>query len=420
MRKTFLIVAVLAALAGCSPGTDSQSALEQAAQSQLPEAPPPDPDGTPDPVFVQKLVDAGADPDEARALALTTWNYTTPEPGVLHMVMTYPWGDTTRIELRLSRVDAGEVGPAVMESSIGPGQASGTIQYYVPEADLPGLDTVALLQGPGARFNPIDLLIPSAHAQASGNGGFAKVVQSWFTETASDEIRDKYLEASFGKAGGKIAGALNVAKAGQELQGISDQKQETLDEIDKLRKCTEDNPGGVQWQPGEREKILKQMDELREAIVADLHVIAANTVASTAAGMQPLKVLGVAASLVMAMTSEQLQQLINDRMDDIRKSVSKKCGRKYAISGCDLKGDIADIEAPFQVAGPPGYTFHFSGGSNGTWGVSATGMNGNGPYNIELDGDRKRGKLRLAQGVNHMGGQTHVTTLWVCDLTLAE
>ncbi len=413
-----LLLAVLPGLNACggdpSPGAAQEA---QTVPAQLPEAPPPNPDGTPDPAIVQKLVDAGAEPDEAHWLALTTVATSNPEPGVAHIAMTYPWGDTTRIELRLSRIDASEVKPAeILEVSVQPGKLSGAIRYDVPAEDLPA--TTAALLPPGAKFNLLDVLVPPAHAQ-SGNY-FNRVFQKWFTETASDEAQETALKALGGdKWGGRVSNALNVAKAGTELSELSDEKQKLVKEIDDLRKCTEKNPSGVQWVPGEKEKILKQIDELRDAIIADVHVVAANTVASTAAGMQPIKLLGVPASAIMAMTGAQIKQLIQDRMDDIRRSASKGCGKQYVIGDCPLSGTIPDVDSEFH-ARTSGYHFRFSGGMVGQWDWKIARGHGNGPYEITLAADKKRGKLRVGAGPNVLDGFKFTSSSWMCTLTAIE
>src|SRR5688572_10018804 len=112
MKRIALLAPMMLVLAICAVNAPAENRTLPAAEAQLPVAPEPNPDGTPDPAIVQKLIVAGAEPDEARVLALTTWNGSSPEPGVAHVVLTYPWDDTSRIELRVRRVDASEVKPA--------------------------------------------------------------------------------------------------------------------------------------------------------------------------------------------------------------------------------------------------------------------------------------------------------------------
>src|SRR5690606_35125962 len=166
MWKPCLVVAVLATLIGCSRGgeeaTPATPASNPATASVLPTgpAPAPNPDGTPDPAVVERLVNAGIEPDEARLLALTTYEITQPSPDVAHLVMTYPWGDVYRAGLRARRVDAGEVKPfEVLASSIEPGQVSATYRYYVNLAELPPEAFVALAAPASQGWHFTDLFI---------------------------------------------------------------------------------------------------------------------------------------------------------------------------------------------------------------------------------------------------------------------
>ena len=79
-----LPAAMLLALGACSGPVTPDAAQTGATQgaSQLPRAPEPNPDGTPDPAIVQRLLDAGIEPDEARLLALTTWSASNPDCSV--------------------------------------------------------------------------------------------------------------------------------------------------------------------------------------------------------------------------------------------------------------------------------------------------------------------------------------------------
>lgn len=421
-RTAAFVLPLLLVLAACGGKAPSDRAQDmRAAEAQLPVAPAPNPDGTPDPAIVQKLIDAGVEPDEARWLALTTWNYTNPEPGVAHVVLTYPWGDTSRIELRLRRVDASEVEPAeILEASVEPGRVAVAIRYYVPEAEIPMALASALPPALRAREpDLIDLLIPAAHAQQF-SGGFGQVFQRWLTETADDEVRDKLLGKALGaKTGGRVGAAINVARAGKELHELSDKARKRIKELDELRKCIESNPSGRKWIPGEKEKILKQLDEARAEIIADETVKGVNTVTGVVAGVLT-PVVGILTGPALEWSKHELEQLVERRMNEIRRS-APNCKKGYVIGGCQLNGRIRDVNGPFD-ASVSGYAFHFTptGEKAGTWSWKNSGAQGEGPYRITLNQDESGGTLTLPPGRNVIGGQSFITQPWSCTLTAAK
>lgn len=421
MKRIALLAPMMLVLASCGGNAPAENRTPPAAEAQLPVAPEPNPDGTPDPAIVQKLIDAGAEPGEARVLALTTWNGSSPEPGVAHVVLTYPWGDTSRIELRVRRVDASEVKPAeILESSVEPGRVALAIRYYVPEADIPM--TLATALPPALRtreFDLIDLLIPKAHAQQF-SGGFGEVFQRWVSETASDEVRDRLLNKTFGaRLGGRISAQITVANAAKDLGKLSKEALKRIKELDELRKCIESNPRGAQWAPGEKEKILKQLDEMRADIIADDTVRGVNTVTGAVAGILT-PVVGLLSGPALEWSKHELEQLVEQRMNQIRRSANN-CKKGYVIGGCALQGEIPDVDGPFH-ARTNGVSFRFTptGERAGTWDWKHSGAIGEGPYRITLNQDETSGTLTLPPGRNVIGGQILITEPWSCTLTLIK
>lgn len=418
MKRIALLAPLLLVLASCGGNAPAGKRNPSAAEAQLPAAPEPNPGGTPDPAIVKKLIDAGAEPDEARVLALTTWNASSPEPGVAHVVLTYPWGDTSRIELRVRRVDASEVKPAeILETSVEPGRVALAIQYYVPEADIPMALASAL--PPAMRARELDifgLLIPTAHAQQL-SGGFGQVFQRWLTETASDEVRDKLLDKTLGaKLGGRISAQINVANAAKDLSKLSEEALKRIKELDELRKCIESNPRGAQWAPGEKEKVLKQLDETRADIIADDTVRGVNTVTGVVAGILT-PVVGLLTGPALEWSKQELEQLVEQRMNQIRRSANN-CKKGYVIGGCELQGEIPAVDGPFH-ARASGVSFRFTptGEKAGTWDWKHSGAIGEGPYHITLDKDETSGTLTLPPGRNLVAGQSFITQPWSCTLT---
>ncbi len=388
-----LLAAMLLTLVACSGKTTPDAAQTATQGAGQPVAPEPNPDGTPDPAVVQKLIDAGVEQDEARLLALTTWNASNPEPGVAHVVLTYPWGDTSRIELRVVRVDAGDVQAAeILEASVEPGRVALAIRYYVPEADIPMTHASAL--PPALRTRELDLiglLIPAAHAQQF-SGGYGQVFQRWLTETASDEVRDKLLEKMLGtKAGGRVGAAINVANAGKELHELSEKARKRLRDLDELRKCIESNPSGAQWVAGQKEKILKQLDAARAEIIADDTVRGVNTVTGVVAGaLTPI--VGFLTGPALAQSQDELEQLVKQRMNEIRRSAPECDKNSYVIDGVgDCRGPwkVCDVTKPFTFAACGGSMTHTpSSARSGSFNFNHSGVRGDGTYT--LTGDKNR------------------------------
>ncbi len=390
-----LPAAMLLGLAACS-GQGAPDAAQTGAThgaSQLPRAPEPNPDGTPDPAVLQRLLDAGVEPDEARLLALTTWRASNPEPGVAHVVLTYPWGDTSRIELRVRRVDASAIRPAeILDAAVAPGRVALAIRYYMPETDIPL--TLGSALPPVARPRELDLLgllIPTAHAQQF-SGGYGEVFQSWLTETASDEVRDKLLNKTLGaKTGGRVGAAINVANAGKELHELSEKARKRIKELDELRKCIEGNPSGVKWVAGQKEKILEQLDEARAEIIADDTVRGVNTVTGAVAGVLT-PIVGFLTGPALASSQHELEQLVKQRMDQIRRSAPECDKNSYVIDGVgDCRGPwkVCDVTKPFTFAACGGSMTHTpSSPRSGSFTFNHSGVRGNGSYT--LTGDKNR------------------------------
>ncbi|AKC86971.1 hypothetical protein [Pseudoxanthomonas suwonensis] len=450
VATVLLCCAGLLLATACSRGPQDAPATMSAAQD-LPTgpAPAPDPHGTPDPAVVERLIAAGIEPAEARLLALTTSQTSQPEPGLVQLVMTYPWGDVYRAGIRARRVGADEVKPfEVLASSITPQRISGTFRYYVDLADLPP-EALASLAEP-ARAAPsmglIDFFIASAHAQqlreyagpnaVNDDGGFMEIVYNWAIGQAGDEARDAVVGTAFGeKAGGGITKALDALKAAEAFARLSDKTPKMLDELDRLRACAE-NPTNpltrrfYEQNPGEKDRILDLIDGAKAHIVGNAVGSASGTLGNliSSAGKGAVKIVGVALGPLVDKAQADIDGLNRTTLQELRNRVPSCGGRSFHFScgGHDpIEQDVCDIRTSFVLNGPL-FGHELSGGLTGTTRIvrtpSSAGVHwgGSGTYAITFpDGEGKPGTMQVqAEGATRTsGGLAQTTGDEMCTLT---
>ncbi len=380
MWKPFLITAALAALIGCSRGTEEATPAEPAtssaaaAASDLPTgpAPAPNPEGTPDPAVVERLVEAGIEPDEAKFLALTTYEITQPAPDVAHLVMAYPWGDVYRAGIRARRVDASEVKPfEVLASSIEPGEVSATYRYYVNLAELPP-ESFATLAAPASQgWHFTDFFMASAHAQRpqqlqpysgpnamDASSGWMEIAYTWAVSKLQGDARKAALKRVFGD---KVAKGLGAIETAGKLTGISDEARKLLAELDRLRECAE-NPTNpltkkqYEQNPAEKQRILDAIAAAKASIqIGGTASISGTTgKAISGAGGAVGKVLGVVLGPLVEKSNADIKQQMKDDVQRIRNMVPS-CKASYRIDFATCPGGsretirVCDVRKPFTV-----------------------------------------------------------------------
>lgn len=460
MKRMALLLPLLLALAACSrepdrtgPEAPAAAAATASTVPDLPEGPAPaaNPDGTPDPAMVERFVAAGVEPDEARFLALSTYQITQPAPDVVHLVMTYPWGDVYRAGVRARPVDASEVKPfEVLASSIEPGRISGTYRFYVNLAELPP-EAFAALTGPaqGMRLPSLgDFLVASAHAQqplqiqpysgpnadlANRGSGWLEATYAWAISQLQDETRDAVVNKAFGSgAGGKITKVLDAVKHAKDASDLSGVTQKLLDELDKLRKCVQ-NPTEpktkerYEQNPAEQQRLLDAIDAARAEIIISAAAVASGTTGEVVSGTGGAvgKVLGVALGPLIEKTKAEIEQQMQNSVQRIRNMVVPCTGWRLTVDGggCGTVSFVTcDITKPFtETLSCPGagtytvtHTPYSRGPAGGTVRTVVTQPNlratADGTYTLSIQtGDRK--EIEATYSVSNVcttvAGKTH-------------
>lgn len=283
---------------------------------------------TPDAALLASLAGLGLAADDLAFLASTTFDVTSTTPGTANVVEHFVSGDMASFTVSIAPSTGGSAGLVSATSSTVGDRIEIHLEYLLGTAGMSeevrqSLEGIASTGRLTADLRPVPLLT----AEVSVFG----VTVDWAISKAKNTARDDAIKAILEKAApGKGGMLMRLVKAGftaEKGAAMGDKLDAQLAELDKLTECAKNptNPLTVkqyEQEPGARDRILDQIQEARNELIANTIVMQLGVLNGYVAGFGP-KWLGYAIGPGTAWSKETLEALNEQRLDEIRKAVTK-------------------------------------------------------------------------------------------------
>ena len=319
-------LAAIALIAGCSgaPQGTAPAASAVPGNTVTPTVPLSSPAST----LLETLSPFDLAPDDLAFLAATTFEAPAAAAGTATVVGHLASGDTVTVTVSIAPADGGSPGLVTATSSTTPDRIEVHLEYLVA-ADGMSDEVRESLVG----------IVAAARAVANANArpiltaevSVYKVGVDWTISKVSSTLRDTSIRAFLEKAAPGKAGDLmrlvKAAFAAEKGAALSAQLDAKLAELEKLEECARNptNPLTIKHydeEPGARDRILEQIDSVRNDLIANTVVMQLGVLNSFMAGFGP-KWLGYAIGPGTSWSKATLEELNKERIDEVRRAVPK-------------------------------------------------------------------------------------------------
>lgn len=278
--------------------------------------------------LIAELSAAGLGADDLAFLAATTFEASTTEPGTATVVEHLASGDTTTFTVSIAPATSGSPGLVSATSSTAVDRIEVHLEYLVGADGMPddvrqSLEAIALVGGLMANRNAG----PNLTAEVS----VYQVTVDWGISKVNSTLRDTSIKAFLEKvAPGKAGALMRLVKAGftaEKGAALGDKLDAQLAELQALEECARNptNPLTIKQykeEPGARDRVIEQINEARNELIANTVVMQLGVLNSFAAGFGP-KWLGYAIGPGTAWSKTTLEELNRQRIDEIKRAVPK-------------------------------------------------------------------------------------------------
>lgn len=316
---------------------------------------------TPNASLLADLTASGLAPDDAAFLASTSVEATSAGPGKATIIEHLPSRDTTEFTVAIAPAAGGTPGLVSATSSTTADRIEVHLEYLVSTEGMSD-DVRKSLEGIAAAGRQV-AAIGDPPAALTAEVSIYQVLVAWATSKAESTLRDTSIQAILEKAApGKGGLLMKLVKAGFTIDKgfkLGDKLDEQLAELDKLAECAMNptNPLTIKQyaqDPGAKARILQQIQDARNELIANTIVMQLGALNGFAAGFGP-KWLGYAIGPGTAWSKATLEDLNKQRLDEIRRAVTK----------CECEGGLSSGGGGSSGGGTGGGS---SGGGSGTAG----------------------------------------------------
>jgi hypothetical protein len=358
-----LVVCFVLAACGSGPGTGPV-----ASAASTPAGPAP----TANAALFADLTAAGLPADDAMFLASTSVEVTSSGPGKATIVEHLLSGDTTEITVTITAATSGTPGLVTSSSTTTADRIEVHLEYLVSAEGISD-EVRKSLEGVAAASRLIAAAGDSAPI-VTAEVSIYNVVVSWVTSKASSTLRDMSIAALLETvAPGKVGILMKLIKAGFTVDKgllLGEALDGQLAELEQLLECAlhPTNPLTIKLyaqDPAAKDRIVKQIQDARNELVANTIVMQLGVLNSFAAGFGP-KWLGYAIGPGTAWSKATLEDLNRQLLAEVRKAVTK----------CECVGGMSSGNG--GTSGGSGGAAGGEGGEGTTSGGSNSGGSGGG------------------------------------------
>lgn len=320
------IVLVLMIVVTACGGGAGPAGSATAAPSGWPSAPASA--ETPQADLLAALSSAGLAADDLAFLAATTFDVTSSGPGSATVVEHLLSSDTATFTVSIAPATGGTPGLVSATSSTTDDRIEVHLQYLVSADGMPD-DVRQSLEGVASAGLAVANIAggPILTAEVSVFG----VTVDWAISKGQSTVRDTAIKNIVeGALPGKAGIIMRLIKAGltaDKAALIGTKLGDQLAELDRLLECAKNptNPLTIkayQEDPGARDRVIEQIQETRNDIIANTIALELGVVNGFVAGFGP-KWLGYAIGPGTAWSKATLEDLIQERIDEIKRAVPK-------------------------------------------------------------------------------------------------
>lgn len=372
-----------------------------------PTSGPAGPASTPSAALLAELTGSALEPDDLAFLAATTFEGTSSEPGKATIVEHLASGDTVEYTVRIAPATGGSPGLVSATSSTTADRIEVHLEYLV-SAD--GMSAEVRQSLEGIAFAP-RLMAAVGHAgpDLTAEVSVFQVGVDWSLSKAESTLRDTairaVLEAVAPGKGGELMALVKAGFTAQKGIKLNDKLTAQLAELDKLAECAMNPTNPLTKKqyaedPGARDRILKQIQDARNELVANTIVMQLGVLNGFAAGFVLPKWVGYVTGPAMAWSKATLEDLNVQRIAEIKRAVTK----------CECEGGLS-------AGGGGGGSSGGDGGGGSSGGGSGSGAADTCEFPFTLTGEVDH--TITVEGVVVM--TSHATQVtWKLDTTVSD
>lgn len=339
---------------------------------------PAGPGATPNPALLADLTASGVAADDAAFLASTSVEGASSGPGKAKIVEHLLSGDTTEFTVSIAAATGGTPGLVSATSSTTADRIEVHLEYLVSAEGMSD-DVRQSLEGITAAARRVAALGDPGPVLTADVSVY-QVLVDWATSKAESTARDSSIKAILESVTpGKAGLLMKLIKAGFTVEKgtkLSDKLDAQLAELDRLAECAMNPTNPLTKKqyaedPGARDRILEQIQNARNELIANTIVMQLGVLNGYAASFGP-KWLGFAIGPGTAWSKATLEDLNQQRLEEIKRAVTK----------CECQGGLSTGGGQSAGGGPGATDGGISGGSSGGGSGTAAGETCEFPFTI--------------------------------------